>query len=299
MTSGLIGHIARHSLHDGPGIRTTVFFKGCPLHCPWCHNPEFIAGRPEVAFYPERCIGCGDCGEACPEGAIMLPESRERINRQRCSGCGRCADVCPSTALRRVGSWYTAECLTEIILRDRLFYETSGGGVTLSGGEPTGQLDFLGELLPLLKRHGLHIALQTCGLFSWPAFAARALELLDRVYYDLKIARRTAHAALLGRGNTVIMDNLARLLAAKPEAVVARIPLIPGYTATEENVGSLAQRLRAMGVRRIALLPYHPWGRSKARAIGRMAAELPEVPMSRAEIDRWQCYFTWAEVSVP
>jgi pyruvate formate lyase activating enzyme len=299
MNRGLVGDIGRYAVHDGPGIRTTVFFKGCPLHCPWCHNPEFIAGKPEVAFYPERCLGCGDCVAACPEGAITVQGGAARILRSRCSGCGLCAAPCPALALKRTGQWHTVESLTELILRDRLFYETSGGGVTLSGGEPTQQLGFAGQLLRSLKGHGLHTAIQTCGLFSWEAFAEQALDSLDLIFFDLKLFDPAAHERWLGHGNATIIGNLQRLLRARPEGVVARIPLVPGYTAVENNIAALAELLRSMGVRRVALLPYHPWGLSKAGKIGRKSGNgLPGKPMRLEELSVWQRYFDQAELLV-
>lgn len=298
MTRGLVGNIGRYAVHDGPGIRTTVFLKGCPLHCPWCHNPELMDGLPEIAFYPERCLGCGECATVCSEGAVDFPDGAgtARLNRRRCSGCGRCAEICPAAALRPVGQWYTVEGLAEVILRDRLYYRASGGGVTLSGGEPTGQLPFVGLLLQWLKKEGLHTAIQTCGLFPWEAFAEIALDLLDLIFFDLKIADPAAHEALLGKGNRIILANLRRLLAVRPERVVVRIPLVPGLTATEENIGSLADFLKDVGANRIALLPVHPWGKAKAGNIGKELAEtLPDAPMLQAETARWRRYFTWAD----
>jgi len=293
MTRGLIGDIGRYTFHDGPGIRTTIFFMGCPLHCPWCHNPEMIMARTAIAFYQERCISCGDCVSTCPEGAIKFPSILDRIDRRLCTSCGQCAAVCPARALRQIGEWYTAESLLEIILRDRLFYETSNGGVTLSGGEPTQQLDFLVELLQLLKNHNLHTALQTCGFFPWDAFAEKALDQLDLIFFDLKIADSSAHKAILGKGNEVILENLGRLARIKSDAVVARIPLIPEYTVTEENINSFSKILREIGIHRIALLPYHPWGNSKATIIDRKPdKKLSALPMGEADKAKWHDYFT-------
>lgn len=297
MKRGLIGDIGRHAVHDGPGIRTTIFFKGCPLHCPWCHNPEFISGKPEVAFYPEHCIGCGDCLAACPQGAITCADSGARLNRRLCTGCGLCAESCPALALRQVGRWHTVAGLAEIILRDRFFYETSGGGVTLSGGEPTRQLDFVGPLLQRLKREGLHTAIQTCGQFSWDDFAHAALDLLDLIYFDLKFFDPAQHARWLGHGNALILKNLQRLIQVRADDVVVRIPLIPGYTAVAENIAPLAEQVEELGVRRIALLPYHPWGIAKAEKIGgAVGNDLPETPMDQQELGRWRQYFRQAEL---
>lgn len=298
MNKGLIGNIGRYALHDGPGIRTTIFFKGCPLKCPWCHNPEFINSKPEIISYQERCIGCGDCVAGCPEDGISSPGGPNCLNRSFCNGCGQCAAVCPAKAFRQVGQWYTAEELMRIILRDRLFYETSGGGVTLSGGEPMQQITFVGQLLQLLKEHGLHTVLQTCGLFSWEIFAERILDQIDLIFFDLKIAERSEHKKNLGRDNDVIMANLRKLVMTKPEVVVVRIPLIPGYTATRENVSSLSGVLRDIGARRLELVPYHPWGNSKSANMNKKFDEkLPNVPMAQSDVARWRRFFPGMEIT--
>ncbi len=299
MTRALIGNIGRYSLHDGPGIRTTVFFKGCPLRCPWCHNPELLVPVPEISFTAGSCIGCGDCVRACPDQAVSLDDPG-RIDRDRCTGCGLCADACPARALTTVGREYGLDELVEILLRDRLYYETSAGGVTLSGGEPTMQTEFAGRLLARLKRAGVHTAMETCGLFSWDTFAAACLDNLDLVLYDLKLADPHLHRQVTGRDNGVILANLVRLLAVEQVEVLVRIPLVPGYTATDDNIGRLAALLRTLGVNRYSLLAYHPWGIVKARRIGRpQSATLPATGMTTAERNRWQRYFGSMEFVAP
>lgn len=289
---GLIGDIGRYAIHDGPGIRSTVFFKGCPLRCPWCHNPEFVAGRPELAFYRERCLDCGDCLAVCPEGAILASD-RGRIDRERCSVCGLCAGVCPSRALQVVGREYEVDQLADILGRDRLFYESSGGGITVSGGEPTLQLDFLAALLAELHGRGLHTAIETCGAFPWEDFETGCLDNLDLILFDVKIADAAAHRRITGADNRQILANLARLLARRPDDVIVRAPLVPGYTATAENREGLAGLFTELEVRRLSLLPYHPYGRSKAARIGRNpAADLPEISLAREELARWRDFFS-------
>lgn len=284
----LIGDIGRYALHDGPGIRTTVFFKGCTLRCPWCHNPELISPQPEILFYPDRCVACGDCEDRCPQAAIDLHRS-ERIDRVRCDVCGQCAEVCPSKALVTCGRPIHVEELMEVLLRDRLFYEASSGGVTLSGGEPTLQMAFAGRLLRRLKAENIHTALETNGCFSFGPFESQCLQYLDLIFYDLKICDPVRHRHVTGTDNRIIWSNLERLKGWKHGKVIPRIPIIPGYTAFRENLVEISKRIQKMGVESPVLLPYHPYGRSKAQYAGRgMDASLPQRPMDQDELIHWQ-----------
>lgn len=296
MNRGLVGNISRYALHDGPGIRTTVFFKGCSLRCPWCHNPELISLDPEIALYREYCIGCGDCAALCPEGAAQCRIQAE-IDFSRCTGCGLCARECPARALELVGKYYRAEELMDILLRDRIFYESSGGGVTLSGGEPTAQMPFIGSLLKMLKREGIHTLLETNGSFAWEAFQTNCLADLDLIFFDIKIADPEEHKMLTGGDNRGILTNLARLVALRPKDVVVRIPLIPGYTATERNIGRLADLLQELGVRRYSLLAYHPYGQEKMERIGRTPDAIPaKKGMESSELKQWHQFFRAMEI---
>ena len=292
MNRGLVGNITRYALHDGPGIRTTVFFKGCPLCCPWCHNPELISHGPEIAFYREYCIECGDCQMVCPEGAVRH-ETQERIDRSRCTACGLCTRDCPTRALEQVGTDYGIEELVEVLLRDRFYYESSGGGVTLSGGEPTSQMLFIGPVLQRLQGEGIHTTLETNGYFAWDTFVAGCLEHLDLILFDVKIADPDEHEKVIGVNNQLILANLAKLAALRPKDVIARIPLIPGYTATKRNVGRIAELFRESGVRRYSLLPFHPYGLAKAARVGREPGRgLPGKAMAQAEAGQWRRFFT-------
>jgi pyruvate formate lyase activating enzyme len=285
----LVGNISRYALHDGPGIRTTVFFKGCTLHCPWCHNPELISHEPEVAFYADRCISCGDCQAVCPEEAVQMQGENHRIDRTRCTGCGLCIKSCPAAALAMIGREYDLEELVEVLLRDRLFYEVSGGGVTLSGGEPTQQLGFIASLLDRLHSEGIHMTIETNGLFSCEEFVSACLDHLDLILFDLKFADSIQHQEVVGIGNEIIVENLSRLLKSRPQDVIVRIPIIPGYTATRENIGWIGECLRKLKVCRYSLLPYHPYGLSKAAAVGLISdSSLPEHPMEQSELGQWQ-----------
>jgi pyruvate formate lyase activating enzyme len=290
----LIVDIKTGSTEDGPGIRSTVFFKGCPLHCPWCHNPETIDPHVEIGFYPRSCIGCLDCAAVCPEGAILNGED-ERIDRSRCTRCGKCADVCPGKALRRVGKYYEMDQLLEILLRDRVFYKVSGGGVTLSGGEPTLWPEYAGHLLRELKQEGIHTALQTCGYFDYSTFKEEMLPWLDLIMYDLKLIHGGDHLKWTGRDNQRTLQNFTRLLDA-PVETIPRIPLIPGFTTSEENLHGISSFLKDNGVRRCALLPYNPLGLTKWESLGKNRPTLPETWMEKSQQETCLQIYDWAEV---
>jgi glycyl-radical enzyme activating protein len=211
---GLLFDLQRFSLHDGPGIRSTVFFKGCPLRCRWCQNPESHTCTPEMAFYQERCQACFCCEAVCPEQAITRrPEAR--IDFARCSACGACAAVCDSQAIVTIGQRWPVDRLVAEIEKDRDFFEDSGGGVTLSGGEPMGQHAFLACLLPALKARGRHVALETCGVFTWQQMEP-LLPHLDLIYFDLKHMAPDIHRDLTGRDNTLIQSTAAAGRIAAP-----------------------------------------------------------------------------------
>jgi pyruvate formate lyase activating enzyme len=292
----LILDLKRYALEDGPGIRTTVFLKGCNLHCPWCHNPDAIDPRPELAFYPKDCIDCGDCVEACPLSALRL-ETSLCIDREVCNRCGDCARVCPSEALRLRGRHYDVEELLEILLRDRTFYAVSGGGITLSGGEPTLFPDYCATVLKRLKELELHTALQTNGMFVWPDFREKLLPLVDLVILDVKIADSETHREYTGRDNGPIWANLEALLKEKPEAVLPRIPLIPEFTTSRKNLETLSQRFQELGVRKCALLPYNPTWFQKAAALGKNPdAHLSSDFMAPEDLAACRNIFSWVEL---
>lgn len=271
----LIVEIKRHSLEDGPGIRSVVFFKGCPLRCLFCHNPEAQEPGLEILFSPTECISCGACAEACPMGAASLGLT-ERIDRERCRRCGRCVQACPGRGLRQVGTFYPVEELAELLLRDRAFYRHSGGGITLSGGECSLYPGYVEPLLRLLKPAGVHVVLETSGFFSYETFRRRVLPLVDLIYYDLKIADPEAHARYTGRSNRRILENFRRLVQEGRVEVLPRIPLVPGVTATPENLAAIAALLRQEGIREAALLPYNPLGMEKLQTLGRPRPPLSE-----------------------
>jgi pyruvate formate lyase activating enzyme len=260
---GVIFDVQRFCVHDGPGIRTVVFFKGCALECVWCQNPEGRRHAPELSYHADRCVpGCSKCVSVCPEGAI-LDQIEGRVDWDKCTHCGECVSVCPSTALSMVGrTWAVDELLAEL-LADRPFYETSGGGVTLSGGEPVLHAKFLAELLPKLKAEGVHLTLETSGHYPWKLLEP-LLPQLDLVLFDVKAGGRERHLKLIGEGDEQIQANLERLLdhsrrAGSPRVEV-RMPVVPGYNDGDESLDLLAEHLRELGVEAITLLPYnHLW----------------------------------------
>lgn len=280
--SPLIVDIKRHSLEDGPGIRSVVFFKGCLLRCIHCQNPECQDTEVEIAFSARECIGCGECADACPEKAINLARPG-RIQREKCVRCGACVEVCPGGGLRSIGKHYPLDALIEILLRDLPFYRHSGGGVTLSGGECTLYPRYLSSLLQGLKAKGVHVALETSGYFDYQAFEENILPYVDLIYYDLKIADPEAHRKYTGKPNQRIIGNFKRLMRGQGVEIHPRVPLIPGVTATGENLKAILRILREIGADDVTLLPYNPMGMEMAVGLGRPKPPLPERFMRPAE----------------
>ncbi len=281
--TGLVLDIQRYSLDDGPGIRTTVFLKGCPLSCKWCQNPESIRPEPEIGFRAERCIGCGACQKACPVGAIMF-DNADRINRSRCTACGACAEACPSRAMFAVGKRYSISKLLKEVQRDAAFYEESGGGVTLSGGEPTLQFDFILAFLRECKAAGLNTAIETNGLAPSDNLR-KLLPYLDRIYFDIKIINSAEHRRLTGADNRQILEN-ARMLVEYRVPVNFRLPLVPSMTANKANVREIGAFLMEVGVKEIELCPYHDNWVTKLAWLGRKDSPPAELqkPLTTEEL---------------
>jgi pyruvate formate lyase activating enzyme len=265
--AGLITDIKKFAIHDGPGIRTTVFFKGCPLRCQWCHNPETQGDTPVVAYYVANCIACGRCIEACPEQALSRGEDAIIIDRRACTDCGVCTEVCPAEAMVMHGRGVTvAEVIAEVE-KDRPFYENSGGGITLSGGEPLYQPQFAAAVLQAAKQAGLHTCLDTCGYAPWSAFEA-VLPHTDLILYDIKTMNDKLHRAYTGRCNAMVLRNI-EALAEEDVAIEVRTPVVPGVNATVQDIVAIADFLKGLPrLFDLELLPYHELGGSKFERLG-------------------------------
>jgi pyruvate formate lyase activating enzyme len=267
VSTGIIFDIQRYSIHDGPGIRTTVFLKGCPLRCRWCHNPESLEPGREFMIHSERCPqACNVCPEICPEGAMSRNGGQVRIDSERCTFCLRCAEACVYDALQSVGREVTVSQLIAELERDAIFFDSSGGGVTLSGGEPLMQAEFSRDLLRALKERGLHTALDTSGLAD-PQVFQEIEGSVDLILYDIKSLDEQTHLAYTGASNRLILANL-RLLAEMGIPLWIRLPLLSGINTGNEEIAALAKLLQPMpNVEQINLLPYHLGGSAKYRRL--------------------------------
>lgn len=277
MQTGTIFNIQRFSIHDGPGIRTTVFFKGCSLYCFWCHNPEGRRAKPEIQFLPEHCILCGDCVRACEQDGHAIETGIHVYARERCIICGRCADGCVAGALQLTGKLVTEGEVMAEVLRDKPFYASSGGGVTLSGGEPLLQPGFAHAILRRCKAEGIHTAIETAANCRWRDLAA-LLPVTDLVMMDIKHMDAAKHHAATGVSNQRILAN-ARRLAASSVALMVRTPVIPTVNDTDEDIAAIAAFVAELQALRAAssaaappisyeLLPFHRLAGDKFRSLG-------------------------------
>jgi len=275
MPNGLVFNVQKYSLQDGPGIRTTVFLKGCPLRCAWCHNPEGISPRREIILLEGRCLGCRECRVACPFGTTLPGEGALPARHERCLLCGACAAACPAGARRMVGEQMSVPEVVEAVWQDRVFYEESGGGVTFSGGEPLLQFEFLRASLEACRARGLRTAVDTCGLAPTDHLLAIA-PLADLFLYDLKFIDAAKHQHYTGGPNDLILENL-RALGRVHGQIWVRVPVIPGISDDAAGLQATARFAAAIpGVRQVNLLPFHRTGLQKLHGLGR-ASPVPEV----------------------
>jgi len=267
--TGRIFDIKKFAVHDGPGIRTTVFCKGCSLRCTWCHNPESLETTAELAISPDKCIGCGACIEACPAGALRIDEQGIcECNRDLCTRCGKCAAVCFSGALEMIGREVTVEDVMAEVRKDAPFYKTSGGGVTISGGEPLIQGEFVTALLRQCRSEGFHTVLDTSGHVPWETLAA-AVEHADLVLYDLKHIDPSAHEKHTGASNDLIIDNLRRLGGCGVDIEI-RMPIVPGLNDSARDIDAAGRFINSLdNVAAVRLLAYHRLAAAKYARLGR------------------------------
>ena len=292
-----------YAIYDGPGIRTCVYFKGCPLHCNWCHNPESQKPGPEMAYWKEKCKACGACVDVCPKNALRLiqmavgaglkPAPTAHIEKEilrdhhLCVACGACARACPNDAMERIGYEISVDDIVGTALRDKVFFDNSGGGVTISGGEPTFQESFLMELLKSLKAAGVHTSIETCGHFSEDMLIALLNE-VDLFLFDIKHLNPDKHKECTGASNEIILNNFSEILRRTgAERIIPRIPLIPGFNTDEKSVNELISFLKQSDYNGpVHLLPYHSWAKGKYDRIGRAGSFRAPGKISETELEK-------------
>jgi pyruvate formate lyase activating enzyme len=277
---GVVFDIKRFALDDGPGIRTTVFLKGCPLHCWWCHNPEGQSPAPELMYRKNLCSSCGECEKTCLQRALSFKEKQLRIDRSKCNLCEACVQACPSGALTIVGKRMNVDDVIEELAKDSAFYDQSKGGITISGGEPLMQLGFLESILAACKKKHIHTAVDTSGYSSLSALK-RIRNKTDLFLYDLKIMDNEKHRRFVGASNKCILENF-RMLAEAGSRLLVRFPMIPSINDDELNITRTADFITSCGINNLCLLPYHRSGIEKYRSLGRKyRLEQTESPSDR------------------
>lgn len=265
--AGLISDIQRFSLHDGPGIRTTVFLKGCPLNCKWCHNPETRSSKPQISFSVSKCENCFKCVDVCPTGSHYIKDQQHQLNFSKCDLAGNCITVCPNSALKIIGVNKSVDSIMDIVLKDKSYYKNSGGGLTISGGEPMNQFSFTRDLLSTAKLNGIHTVLETCGYAPKKRYL-EILNLVDLFLFDYKETDNKNHREFTGVDNKVILENL-KILHDQGANIILRCPIIPGVNDNDihfKGIANLANELP--NLKGVELMAYHNIGRDKAAEIG-------------------------------
>lgn len=287
---GRVFNIQHFSTEDGPGIRTTVFLKGCPLRCPWCANPESQVPYPQLGHRSSKCIKCGTCIQSCPSGALHVAEGQVKIRRDLCRSCGTCVKVCPSGAMFFYGEEKTVDQVFEEVARDAGYYAQSGGGVTVSGGECMTQPEFVAALFQRCKASGFHTALDTCGYFPEKSLSS-VLALTDLVLFDIKLMDREAHHKYMGVSNDLIFKNLRTIIQSRAEVFI-RIPVIPGVNDAPENLTATAEFVASLGSPHVDLLPYHNYGEGKYLILDQPYPMSGTARPSREHMERCRAFFT-------
>lgn len=267
--SGRIFDIERYATEDGPGIRTVVFFKGCPLHCRWCANPESIRSKPDILYYSSRCVDCGKCVQNCPAQAIRMSQKYGLItSTEKCIGCGKCEQICLYEARKLSGKLVTADQVMQIVLKDREYYKTSGGGLTVSGGEPFLQPRFLKAVLTLAKQNNIHTAMETCGMMGNIVDIDAILSQLDLVYVDVKHTHSVKLKEQTGTDSSTILQSINTICKKHPNVVI-RIPCIPKFNHSEDEMHDILSFICTLECCRVEILPYHRLGREKYTCLSR------------------------------
>ena len=285
-TVGIVGNIQRFCIHDGPGVRTVVFLKGCFLRCRWCSNPELQELNPEIVYSVDKCIHCHRCVSVCPANALKHKNNKIEVDREKCTMCGKCFAVCYAQALSQVGEEKTAGEVIDSVLKDQDIYDSSGGGITISGGEPTLQIDFTYALLWLAKFHNLSTAVETCGYSSWECLS-RLLPVTDLFLFDLKQLDSSVHQKLTGVDNHIILENLKKLAKKEPQKVVVRIPVIPGLNYQEDDIQSMLRFALYHNLSEVNLLPYHELGTKKYYKLDRQYLLEKGQKISEERLSKW------------
>jgi len=264
---GLVARIERFMIHDGPGIRTVIFMKGCPLRCIWCSSPQMWNPFPEVVFVKGKCIECDSCLGACSENAIVARKDRKRIDREKCNKCGKCVEVCPTGALKFDGSLMLLQEVMKIVMRDEQFYQSSGGGVTVSGGEPTMQPEFVTEVLEKCQERGIHTALETSGFVEWEKLK-EILRFVDVLLQDIKHMDPVKHLNLTGQRNELILENIQRVVKEKLSPIIIRFPVIPNHNDSMDSIGALLDFMGKLNLDKIDIFPFHKLGEHEYEELG-------------------------------